>query len=189
MDKVASDELRGYCSNYARQVITAGESLYNQGLDKKASQLVDQMNTREKILFKQAEALGRGIAIGQKMAEQTLTDNIANSIINTINEKLGEDAAETVREAIYGDNINLTKQAEEDNEELSKLARDAMEVAIDGITPVVIEAYGGEEKLKAAMEKDASLADVVVYNINKLAESSLVELVNMTAMEPEGKEE
>lgn len=176
MDKQAEETLVKLGADYATDFI---EHVGNQEeLQKKADEVIKELGPENIAFFKEAEAVGRGIAIGQILAKE------GSDISKEGYDQFYEQTLKALT-TVFGDNI--PKTAEEIHKGLSKYSEENLdntqteevkEKIVEGVTPVIIEAMGGEAKLKEAVKENPKVADQVIEQINQVADVVMEDLSN-----------
>lgn len=186
MDKQAEESLVKLGADYATDFIEHTNN--EKELKKKAEEVIGELGPEKIAFFKEAEAVGRGIAIGQYLAKQGSDlsgeeyDNFYTQTLEAMKTVFGENIPKTAEEIHEG----LSKYSQENPENAQ--VEEVKEKIVEGITPVIVEAMGGEAKLKEEMAKDPEVAQKVIEQIDEVANVVMEDIANAEPEKPTEKE-
>jgi hypothetical protein len=165
MEGKETKTLIDYGASYAAAALNAMSSLGEGGLDKVAENAANHMNEREKILFKAAEYLGRGIAIGEDNGRQKGLVEGIYKVADYAYAAYGEEIANDIVEAMI--ETHEEKTAEDD-------VMGALYALVEsGVRDSIIDAYGGEEKLAKLLGEYEGFEEELQEKVGELTTSAL----------------
>ena len=160
--KIGQEEASGYLELESKQT----------ELTKKADEAIEELGPEKIEFYKEAEAVGRGIAIGRVMEKNAGIDNetyehVYEQFYNAITEVFGEKTAQEINEGLSERSKEMEKQAAEKTDAIK-------EEVVKGVTPVVVKSNGGEEAVKASPE----VAKKVVEEVEAISEAIVKKIVS-----------
>jgi len=176
MVKTAADALKAIGSSFTKHALQIGTDLKKANLESGVRKIAENLSESDKTMYKEDAAYGRGIARGQKLAEE----EAVRTVIGIVQERCEPDVTEKVARALYGDEIidENIKIASEESEEVSPEEKEASEVidcVADGVVEALVESYG--EDFKKTAESDPEVARALLNDANNIAVEAIMEIV------------
>jgi len=174
MVKTAADALKEIGSSFTKHALQIGADLERAKLESGVMKIAENLSDNEKTMYKEAAAFGRGLARGQKLAEE----EAVRTVIGVVGE-LDPDIAEKVARKFYGDavideNIKTASAEEVEESPEEKEASEVITCIADGVIEALVENYG--EDFKKTAETDPNVARALLYDANNIAIEAVMEI-------------
>lgn len=177
MVKTAADALKKVGSDFTKHALQIGTDLRNAKLESGVMKIAKDLSENDKTMYKEAAAYGRGVARGQKVAEE----EAVRAVMGIVVERCEPDIAEKVARALYGDelideNIKIASEELAEPSPEEKEASEVIDAIADGVMEALVDNYGDEFKKTA--ESDPNVARALLDQANDIAIEAVMEIVD-----------